>query len=176
MMAKHIENSAKAGNNKKKKEGFLIGTREKFKINSDNAKKATTRLFIMILFSIIMGILAFYLMSLAKEIYNSRNAQIKESLNVYDYFGDEDGYVTDFEKQVIDQLFLALPLEDQENLNYYLQKKNYLCDVNRARDVIEILRVRFNKVLMFQVKRVYLKVYQIKHLQNLKNTTLERKK
>lgn len=77
---------------------------------------------------------------------------------------------------MIDQLFLALPLEDQENLNYYLQKKNYLCDVNRARDVIEILRVRFNKVLMLQIKKVYLKVYQIKHLQNLKNTTLERKK
>ena len=89
MMAKHIENSAKAGNNKKKKEGFLIRTRQKFKINTDNAKKATTRLFIMILFSIIMGILAFYLMSPAKEIYNSRNAQIKESLNVYDYSGDE---------------------------------------------------------------------------------------
>ena len=100
----------------------------------------------------------------------------KYQRSIYDYFGDEDGYVTDFEKQVIDQLFLALPLEDQENLNYYLQKKNYLCDVNRARDVIEILRVRFNKVLMFQIKKVYLKVYQIKHLQNLKNTTLERKK
>ena len=63
----------------------------------------------------------------------------KYQRSIYDYFSDEDGYVTDFEKQVIDQLFLALPLEDQENLNYYLQKKNYLCDVNRARDVIEIL-------------------------------------
>ena len=100
----------------------------------------------------------------------------KYQRSIYDYFGDADGFVTDFEKQVIDQLFLALPLEDQENLNYYLQKKNYLCDVNRARDVIEILRVRFNKVLMLQIKKVYLKVYQIKHLQNLKNTTLERKK
>ena len=100
----------------------------------------------------------------------------KYQRSIYDYFGDEDGFVTELEKQVIDELFLALPKERRCNLQYYLERKNHLCDVKQADRDIDILKTRFNKVLMWQIKKVYLQIYQIKHLQENKGKTLERKK
>lgn len=100
----------------------------------------------------------------------------KYQRSIYDYFGDEFGYVTDFEKQVINQLVLALPQDRRVNLQYYLERKNYLCDTKRAGNDIEILRSRFNKILLLQIKKTYLAIYQIQRLQNKENTTLERKK
>ena len=68
---------------------------------------------------------------------------------------------------------MALPKERRCNLQYYLERKNHLCDVKQADRDIDILKTRFNKVLMWQIKKVYLQIYQIKHLQENKGKTLE---
>lgn len=70
---------------KDKKESIFSKIRKALSVRSQNAKKATIVLFIMILLSVISGIFTFYLGEPAKEIYISESQMIKETRSIYDF-------------------------------------------------------------------------------------------
>lgn len=70
---------------KDKKESIFSKIGKALSERSQNAKKATIVLFIMILLSIISGIFTFYLGEPAKEIYISESQMIKETRSIYDF-------------------------------------------------------------------------------------------
>lgn len=74
----------------KKKENFFKRVGKFLKRKSEEAKKATLLLFVIILFSIITGILGLYLYSPAKEISVAESTFVSETQKVFDYEKDSD--------------------------------------------------------------------------------------
>lgn len=73
-----------------RKEGFFKRIGRTLKRKSQEAEKATTLLFIMILLSIITGICGYYLYTPAKEMYIAESTFQKESREIYDYAVDSE--------------------------------------------------------------------------------------
>lgn len=82
-MARNLKN--KEVKERNKKEGLFRKIARKFVESSQKAQKATVILFILILLSIITGIVGYFLVDPAKEIYVAETTFIKESRNIYDY-------------------------------------------------------------------------------------------
>lgn len=81
-----------------KKENFFKRIGHFLKRKSEEAKKATLLLFVMILLSIITGIFGCYLASPAKEMYVAESTFISETKKVFDYEVDSKERATQQEK------------------------------------------------------------------------------
>ena len=93
---------AKVKNNnvevKVKKENFFKRVAKLLKKKSEDAKKATLLLFVMILLSIITGIFGCYLASPAKDMYVAESTFVSETKKVFDYEVDSKERVVQQEK------------------------------------------------------------------------------
>ena len=81
---------AKVKNVEIKKENFFKRVANFLKKKSEEAKKATLLLFVMILLAIITGIFGLYLYSPAKEISVAESTFVSETQKVFDYEKDSE--------------------------------------------------------------------------------------
>ena len=89
---------AKVKNVEVKKENFFKRVGKFLKKKSEDARKATLLLFVMISLSIITGIFGFYLVTPAKELHISESTFISETQKVFDYEKDSKERASQKEK------------------------------------------------------------------------------
>ena len=89
---------AKVKNVEGKKENIFVRVGRVLKKKSEDAKKATLLLFVMILLAIITGIFGAYLYTPAKEIHVAESTFVSETKKVFDYEKDSEERVSQQKK------------------------------------------------------------------------------